>query len=61
MINGLRQSNFRSDTIIKVRQHTPAVHTFQCGGQAQQELSLIVGQQLLGWRCRMVKLVHLHG
>ena len=58
-VNGLRQADFRSDPVAEVGQHALAVHTLRSGGQAQEDLGLIVGQQLLiGRRRRVMELVH---
>ena len=58
-VDGLRQTDLGGDPVIEVGQHTLAVHTLRGGGQTQQDLGLVVGQQLLvGGRCRMVEFVH---
>ena len=57
--NSFWQADLRRNTIVKVRQHTLAVHAFRSGGQPQQNAGLIVRQQLLiGRRCSMVEFVH---
>ena len=58
-VDGLRQPDLRSNPVVEVRQHALAVHALRGGGQTQEDLGLIVGQQLLiGRRCRVVELVH---
>ena len=39
-----RQADFRRDPVAKVGQYALAVHTLRGGGQAQEDLGLIVGQ-----------------
>ena len=34
-VDGLRQADLRSDTVVEVRQNAFAVHTLGCGGQAE--------------------------
>ena len=58
-INGFRQTDFRRNAVVKVRQYAFAVHTLRSSSQAQQNARLIVGQQfLIGRSCRMVELIH---
>ena len=58
-VNGFRQTDLRRNAVIKVRQHTLAIHTLRSSGQAQQNTRLIIRQQLLiGRRCGMVELIH---
>lgn len=61
MVNGLGQPDFHSDPVVETKQHTLAIHTLWGGGQAQEDLRLVVGQELLIGRLRFVmKLIH-HG
>ena len=59
VVDGLRQPDFRGNPVVEVGQHALAIHTLRGGCQAQQDLGLIVGQQLLiGRRRCVVELVH---
>ncbi len=58
-VYGLRQPNLGRNAVIKIAENALAIHALRRGGQAQQNLRLIVFQQLLiRGRCRVVELVH---
>ena len=58
-VNGFRQTDLSGDTIVEVGQDVLAVHTLWSSGQAQQNVRLIIGQELLiGRSRRVVELVH---
>ena len=58
-VDGLRQPDLRSYTVVEVGQDALSVHALRRGGQAKQDLRLIIGQQLLIGGCRrMMEFVH---
>ena len=58
-INGFRQTDLRRNAVMEVWQDVLAVHTLWSSGQAQQDVRLVVGEQLLISRCSgMVEFIH---